>query len=219
MQDVNGTNLWGGRTYVRGQGYTWLDDHGRIEHVGWLRRETDRVEHRMRWCDPTGATLLDEERSIAAHPVDGTGWLLEFAYRLRNPGGRPVRLGSPATNGRPDGAGYGGFFWRARSTQTPTVFTEAADGEAEVNGSDAAWVAMCGAGDGGRRYTLAFSGLGEGDRWFVRAQQYPGVCVALAFDRTRDIEPGTALVRRHRVLVADGALTRDDLSACPPVRG
>jgi hypothetical protein len=219
MQDVNGTNLWGGRTYVRGQGYTWLDDHGRIEHVEWARRETDRVEHRMRWCDHAGATLLEEDRSIAAHPVDESAWLLDFGYTLRNPGDSPVRLGSPATNGRPDGAGYGGFFWRARSTETPDVFTEDADGEDEVNGSAAPWVALRGTGAGGRRYTLVFRGLGEGDRWFVRAAQYPGVCVALAFDRTRDVEPGAALARRHRVLVADGALGRDQITGCPPARG
>src|SRR3954452_7057214 len=30
MQDVDGVNVWGGRTYVRDQGYQWLDDHGRI---------------------------------------------------------------------------------------------------------------------------------------------------------------------------------------------
>ena len=29
VQDVNGSNLWGGRTYVRDVGYTWRDDHGR----------------------------------------------------------------------------------------------------------------------------------------------------------------------------------------------
>ncbi len=34
VQDVDGWNLWGGRTYVRDQGYQWLGDHGRIDHVG-----------------------------------------------------------------------------------------------------------------------------------------------------------------------------------------
>jgi hypothetical protein len=73
--------------------------------------------------------------------------------------------------------------------------------------------------DGARRYTIVCSGLGEGDRWFVRAAQYPGICVALAFDEVRVIEPGGALARRHRVLVADGALSRESISACPPAHG
>jgi Methane oxygenase PmoA len=218
MQDVEGTNLWGGRTYVRGQGYTWLDDHGRIEHDGWLDRTPDRLSHRLRWLDRDGGTLLVEERSIAAVAVDERAWLLDFGYELRNPNDHPVRLGSPATNGRPDGAGYGGFFWRARSAETPGVFTADAEGEERVSGSAAAWVVLSGT-DGAARYTIGCAGLGEGDRWFVRAAQYPGICVALAFDRVRTVEPDAALSRRHRVLVADGALDRDQVSGCPPVRG
>ncbi len=35
MQDVNGVNFWGGRTFVRGRGYTWLGDQGRIEHLAF----------------------------------------------------------------------------------------------------------------------------------------------------------------------------------------
>ena len=199
LQDVNGVNLWGGRTYVRGQGYTWLDDHSVIEHVGFGDVAPDRIEARLGWRDTAGEVLLDEERVMAARPVAADAWRLDVTYTLTNPTGGPVRLGSPGTNGRPDNAGYGGFFWRAASGQ-PRVFTPESTVESEVNGSVAEWVAM--AGDG---WTLIFTGLGEGDRWFVRAREFPGVCAAIAFQEVRVLEPGETLTRRHQVLVADGS--------------
>ncbi|MEV1286375.1 PmoA family protein [Micromonospora sp. NPDC049679] len=214
MQDVSGTNLWGGRTYVRDAGYTWRDDHGRIEHDAWLSHTDDHFAERLRWCDPTGATLLTEERRIAAraivgrdHTATGDAWLLDVAYTLTAPTGRDVALGSPATNGRPGGAGYGGFFWRV-APGTSETFTASADGEERVNGSTEPWVALVGRGVGGSPYTLVFSGLGDGDHWFVRTGIYPGVCVALAYDQPLVIAAGAAVRRRHTVLVADGALGR-----------
>jgi hypothetical protein len=200
MQDVNGVNLWGGRTYVRDQGYTWLDDHGRIEHVEWIQRAPDRLADRLRWLGPDGSVLLDEERVLAAVPAGG-GWTLDVSYTLTNVLSQPVSLGSPATNGRPGRTGYGGFFWRA-APGTPQVCDPDSDVEAEVNGSSAPWVALIGEG-----YTLVFRGLGPDDRWFVRAAEYPGVCVALAFERPRVLEPGESLQRHHTVDVYDGART------------
>lgn len=209
MPDVNGTNFWGGRTYVRDVGYTWRDDHGRIEHVEWLERGDDRLANRMRWVGRDGSTLLEEERTFSAEPA-GDAWALDVAYRLTNPTAAPVTLGSPATNGRPGKAGYGGFLWRL-APGVPRVFDPAGDAEEDVNGSAAPWVAAT--GDGDTPYTLIFTGLGDGDRWFVRAAEYPGVCVALAFERVRRIEPGGSLARRHRVVVADGARTREEAAA------
>ncbi len=204
MQDVNGNNLWGGRTYVRDAGYTWLDDHGSIEHVEWLARADGRVEHRLRWLGADGATLLDEHRVITASAVPGDpdAWRLDIAYTLTNPNPTPVTFGSPATNGRPGKAGYGGFFWRAASG-VPRVFDPHTDVEADVNGSTAPWVALVGAGPRGP-YTLIFEGLGQGDHWFVRATEYPGVCVALAFERPRVLAHQQSLAREHRILVCDG---------------
>jgi hypothetical protein len=215
LQDVNGANLWGGRTYVRDKGYEWRDDHGRIEHVAWQARADDRFAERLRWLAPDGTTLLGEERTVAAAPLLDA-WVLDFGYVLTNVGAGPVSLGSPGTNGRPGKAGYGGFFWRAAAAQ-PRVFHATSDVEAEVNGSTGPWVAMTadGAGpddDAGRdAYTLVFTGLGEGDHWFVRASEYPGVCVALAFEHARRLEPGAALTRQHRIVVADGARSVGDV--------
>jgi len=207
MQDVNGVNLWGGRTYVRDQGYTWLDDHGRIAHEQWLARAEDGFSERLRWLDPQGGTLLTETRSVAARAVP-LGWELCFSYALS--AGTEVTLGSPATNGRPGGAGYGGFFWRAVPGPART-FTASRAGEESVNGSDEPWVALTGRGP----YTLVFRGLSGDDRWFVRtgAGGYNGVCAALAWEKPLVIRPGAPLERDLTVLVADGELTREQITA------
>jgi hypothetical protein len=212
MQDVAGTNLWGGRTYVRGQGYMWRDDHGTIAHVRWLPWAGGFAE-RLEWRDPAGRPLLIEERRVAAAAAPA-GWELSFAYALTPAGADEVTLGSPATNGRPGGAGYGGFFWRVapgpseERSEAFTVFTVGADGEEAVNGSGEPWLALIGSSPGGRPYTLAFHGLAGDDRWFVRTGIYPGVCAALAFSRPLVVD-AAAVRRRLTVLVADGALTRD----------
>lgn len=208
LQDVDGFNLWGGRTYVRGQGYTWRDDHGRIEHTGWLPAAEGFAEQ-LTWRDPSGGVLLTEQRSVATRPA-ALGWELCFEYALTAPPTRDVTLGSPATNGRPDGAGYGGFFWRAAPGAAST-FTAKSDGEHGVNGSDEPWVALIGPGP----YTLVFRGLADDDRWFVRTGIYPGVCAALAFERPLVVAAGTTVDRQLTVLVADGELTRDQVEeAC-----
>ncbi|MEH1165094.1 PmoA family protein [Micromonospora sp. CPCC 205539] len=208
VQDVNGANLWGGRTYVRDVGYTWRDDHGRIAHAGWTDRAADRLAHRLEWRDRAGAVLLTERRRIAAVPLGGAvpAWRLEFDYTLTAPPGQDVRLGSPGTNGRPDRAGYGGFFWRAVSADPASAFGATVTGEEAVNGSAEPWVALCGTGPDGRAYTLVFTGLGDGDLWFVRAGMYPGVGVAFAFERPVTIAAGTERRGRHSVVVADGVL-------------
>ncbi|RFS46317.1 hypothetical protein D0Q02_12370 [Micromonospora craniellae] len=215
VQDVDGANLWGGRTYVRDVGYTWRADHGRIAHAGWEHRSPDRLDHRLHWCDPAGAVLLTERRTLTASALPGhaNAWRLDVGSTLTAPADRDVTLGSPATNGRPGGAGYGGFFWRAVADEVPEVFTAALDGEEAVNGCDEPWVALCGRASGGAAYTLVFSGLGPGDRWFVRTTMYPGVCVAFAFEETATIPAGTSRHGRYRVIVADGALDRETAAA------
>ncbi|MDG4785952.1 PmoA family protein [Micromonospora sp. WMMD1102] len=242
VQDVSGSNLWGGRTYVRDVGYTWRDDHGRIVHDDWLpdllagaapggatpdgavRGNAasgtcdDGFAERLCWLDPAGATLLTEERRVAATELAGRddAWLLDFGYTLTAPTDRDIVLGSPATNGRPDGAGYGGFFWRVAPGRH-RAFSLAADGEERVNGSTEPWLALAGAAGDGRAYTLVFAGLADGDHWFVRTGIYPGVCVALAFARTLPVPAGGTVRRRHRIVVADGGLTRDEIVRLAPV--
>ncbi|MFC7616456.1 DUF6807 family protein [Actinokineospora soli] len=199
VQDVGGANLWGGRTYVRGAGYQWLDDHGSMEHVRWNALRADVLDHDLDWRGPNRGRLLREHRVVRARPVDG-GWRLGFAFALRSP--VPVRLGSPETNGR-EGAGYGGFFWRLpRPTGPSAVFTPDARGEHAVHGRPAPWLAYQG-DDGGRPFTVALRGadpVTAADRWFVRQEGYPGLGSSLA-PATVD-EDGPA--RGFDALVLDG---------------
>ncbi|WP_240638947.1 PmoA family protein [Micromonospora ureilytica] len=216
VQDVNGSNLWGGRTYVRDVGYTWRDDHGVIAHTGEVERSPDRYAHDLQWRDRNGRVLLTEQRQLAAvalRTVGPSAWRLEMDYTLSAPAGQDVRLGSPATNGRPGGAGYGGFFWRAVSVEPASVFSASATGEEAVNGSTEPWVALRGTGPDARPYTVVFSGLGAGDRWFTRTSMYPGVGVAFAFERPVTIPANTKRRGRHSVVVADGALNRATAAA------
>ena len=240
MPDVSGTNLWGGRTYVRDRGYVPLADHGTIEHVGWRHQagdllehdlleddllEHDLVEHDLVWRDHEGGTLLVERRTLRASGAGGLasgagglasgaggaggaaggGWTLTFATSLTNPGREPVELRSPAVNGRGDGAGYGGFFWRLPPLEDAQITAGRFSDEYGVNGSSEPSVTLS-ALFGGARASLVFSGLGETDRWFVRLAEYPGVGVALAFDRPVVVEPGATMSRRWRVLICDGVV-------------
>jgi hypothetical protein len=205
VQDVNGTNLWGGKTYVRDRGYTWLDDHGRIEHLGFDHVADDELTQRLLWRDWEDQPLLEERRMLSARSLSDDAWVLDVSYRLTAPTGHDVVLGSPATNGRPGKSGYGGFFWRAPMDDVPPRLLNAGgEGEDVVNGSTGSWLALT-----TPDYSLVFTGLADGDFWFVRAAGYPGVCAALAFERPRTIPAGTTLRRAHSVAVVDGAIDRD----------
>jgi hypothetical protein len=203
VADVAGSNLWGGRTYVRDEGYVWRDDHGRIRHDEWLPAGAGFAE-RLSWLAGDGRTLLREERTVTAAAATH-GWELSFRYALTAPGPTVVALGSPATNGRTGGAGYGGFFWRAPDGKA-AAFTGTSD---EPNGSAEPWVALTVDDD----YTLVFRGLSGDDRWFVRTGEYAGVCAALAFEHELEIPPGATISRDLRVLIADGVLTRPQIQA------
>ena len=212
VQDVGKVNLWGGRTYVRDRGYTHLDDHGIIRHLRWHDRRDDGFSEDLGWYAPDGRQLLEEFRTVMASRVPGAEhvWVLGFRFVLRNVTGAPLALGSPATNGR-EGAGYGGFFWRLPPTgQSVRVFTEHAEGETAVHGSVAPWLAFSDDGPAGDApYTVVFSGADgatRGDPWFVRVEDYPGVCSALAFTTPLQLRSNGTASRDFRVLVADGVL-------------
>jgi hypothetical protein len=208
VQDVAGWNLWGGRTYVRGSGYTWRHDHGRIEHVGWADRGPGRLAADLRWLDPADRVLMHERRTLRwGRPAEPefTAWLLDFEFTLTPPGGEPVKLGSPGSNGR-EGGGYGGFFWRLPPVDELDVCTPHARGELAVHGSVAPW--LCARPRiGADRATLLVQPLdpvSAADPWFVRVAGYPGLGAALAWDEPATVEPDRPLHRGYRLVIADG---------------
>ncbi|MBD9725458.1 PmoA family protein [Streptomyces caniscabiei] len=210
VPDVEGHNFWGGRTYVRDQGPTELDNHGSQRHTAFQLRDPDGFVEELRWV-AAGRELLRERRTVAATELTDSAWALDFTFSLTNITDDPVSIGSPATNGRP-GAAYGGFFWRARKEATaPRVFTAEAEGETEVHGSRADWLALA-----GENWTLVFAGATattRRDPWFVRADEYPGVGSSLAHTDRLPIEPGETAVRRIVTVVADGTLGRGEAAA------
>ncbi|MBR7829791.1 PmoA family protein [Actinospica sp. MGRD01-02] len=223
IADVAGSNLWGGRSYVRGQGYTWLPDHGRIEHELWHRRSEGVLEHGLVWRGHDGAELLAEHRTITAEAgATAASWTLGFGTRLTNVRSTPVEIGSPATHGRGEGAGYGGFFWRLPPVEDMRVeardpnTADRARGEDLVNGSALPELTVTArtrvrpdsgaepGSAGGRRFTLAFTGMAGADRWFVRVAEYPAVGISFAFRHPLVLAPGSVLTRTFTVTLTDG---------------
>ncbi|WP_222195572.1 PmoA family protein [Modestobacter italicus] len=206
LQDVGGANIWGGRTYLRDQGYTWRPDHGRQVHTGWAARTPDGFRETLDWLGPDGRTLLTEERTVraTAAPLPGS-WTLELSTTLHNATDAPLELGSPATNGR-SGAGYGGLFWRLPPVTDARVWSPDAEGEGAVHGSRASWVAFTATGTA--PFTVALAGTDpttREDPWFVRVDDYPGLGSQLAAEHPVRLAPGAATTRGFRALVADGA--------------
>jgi len=210
VPDVEGHNFWGGRTYVRGQGPTELDNHGAQRHTAFQLRDPDGFVEELRWV-AAGGELLRERRTVAATELTESAWALDFTFSLTNTTADDLSIGSPATNGRP-GAAYGGFFWRARKeAEAPRVFTAAAEGEEAVHGNRADWLALAGA-----TWTLVFAGATEPTRrdpWFVRTAEYPGVGSSLAYGERLPISAGETVVRRIVTVVADGGLERGEAAA------
>ncbi|MFJ6831018.1 PmoA family protein [Streptomyces sp. NPDC091209] len=210
VPDVEGHNFWGGRTYVRDQGPTELDNHGAQRHTAFQLCDPDGFVEELRWM-AAGGELLRERRTVAAVGLTDSAWALDFTFSLTNVTAGGLSLGSPATNGRP-GAAYGGFFWRARKeADAPRVFTADAEGEQAVHARTADWVALAGAG-----WTLVLAGATDATRrdpWFVRTVQYPGVGSSLAREKRLTVEAGGTLVRRVVTVVADGTLDRSEAAA------
>lgn len=222
VQDVAGTNIWGGRTYLPDGGYRWRKDHGRIVHRTWLHRMPGTVRHRLAWQDPQGGDLLDEVRDLAWEPLDRTAWRMHLDVRLTRAAGGPavVRLGSPGSHGRPAG-GYGGVFLRLAPCTDVEVRTPTGSGEDAVHGSRPAdgahWLAWSArAADGSGEFTVAVAPGDDRtarDPWFVRVASYPGLGSALAWDRPLEVLEGSEVRRTFTWVIADGRPGDDAIEA------
>ncbi|SNS13781.1 DUF6807 domain-containing protein [Actinoplanes regularis] len=200
---LNEANFWGGRTYVTGHGPTHLDNHGRQQHDRWLHRSGDRVEQELRWTGHDGVPLARERRTLTVHQLTDHAWMLRVEFALSSATGTPLTIDSPALRGRA-GAGYGGFFWRAPAGPEPVhAFGQRAGGD--VHGSRDPWIVLSGGRPGRTAWTLLFlASSPEADPWFVRSDDYAGVCSAIAWDRRLVVAAGEVFTRRLRVVIADG---------------
>jgi hypothetical protein len=215
IPDVNGTNFWGGGTYVHGRGYAIDDDHG-VVRGGPVIVEGSSFRQSLEWIGAGGDCELTEERRVEWTELTPQLWRLTFGSALTSD--HPVRLGSPGSKGRV-GGGYGGFFWRFPRCEDIDVFSPSAAGEDAVHGTVAPWVAWsadfgAGPGTSGPATVIIASAdaVAHAEPWFVRAQSYPGIGSALAWDQAVEIASGQTLTRRFDILVADGRLDADGVA-------
>ncbi|MEU5656671.1 PmoA family protein [Streptomyces sp. NPDC047737] len=227
---LSGANLWGGNSYVHGEGYLALPERvGSMAHAGFdevsVTDDAVRLTERLTWHPHDGELWAEEARRIEVHDVDPlTGsWALTWSSAITNRRDEPLRFGSPTTHGRPD-AGYTGLFWRGpRAFRDGRVIAPDAEGP-EMMGRQAPWLAYSGEHDDFDGHaTLVFAHSPENDHtgtggehpahWFVRNTPFAAVAPSLAFHEELVLDPGATLTRRYRVLVADGAWDRDRIAS------
>ncbi|RDI34439.1 DUF6807 family protein [Lentzea flaviverrucosa] len=185
---VNGVNLWGGPTYLPGQGYV---DRG----VGMVSEAEPAT---VDWCDAAGRMMMRERRSVGVRAVAGG---VEIRWRSDLTAAVDVKLTSPGSRGCA-GAGYGGWFWRLPPLDPDRVevFTPHHRGEDAVNGTCAEWLAVVVNSD--TPWTAVLRG--PLDPWFVRLREYQAIGSALAWDRPRLLTTGEELSVEVGVELYDG---------------
>ncbi len=227
---LSGQNLWGGNTYVHGEGYLPLPERvGSMAHVAFDELTAQDgglvIAERLTWHPHDGELWAEERRRIEVRNVDpaaGT-WALVWSTAVTNRRSEPLRFGSPTTHGR-EMAGYTGLFWRGpRAFRGGRVLAPHAEGP-ELMGQQAPWLAYCGEHDGADGHaTLVFEHAPEnahaGDggthpaHWFVRNDPFAAVAPSPAFFDELELEPGDTLSRRYRVTIAAQAWERDEITA------
>jgi hypothetical protein len=228
---LSGQNLWGGNTYVHGEGYLALPERiGSMAHTGFDEVSAGRdgvvIAERLTWHPHDGSLWAREERRIEVRAdADAGSWSLTWSSAVTNRRDEPLRFGSPTTAGRPD-AGYTGLFWRGpRAFRDGHAFTEDADSaERDLMGHQAPWLAYSGEHDGRDGHaTLVFEHAPGNDHtgakgthpahWFVRTDPFAAVAPSFAFHEELVLDPGDTLARAYRVHVADGAWDRAAVTA------
>lgn len=192
VADLSGTSHWGGRTYVRGQGSTELDVHGR-QVVLDARQDPCGVDQRLGWFDEHGRRQGVEDRRVRGQVRDD-GWVLSWRTVLVPD--RELSIGSPATNGRP-GAFYGGWFWRTPFGSAQTLTADGA-GIDHAHGSTSPWLLLS-----SPDATLLAVQRGRPRPWFVRTEGYVGFGPALAVTERLPLTPDRPLVEEVDVFVSD----------------
>ncbi|MCX3058258.1 DUF6807 domain-containing protein [Streptomyces beihaiensis] len=235
---LSGQNLWGGNTYVHGQGYLALPERiGSMAHVCFDEVAADGeravLRERLTWHPHDGELWADEERRVEAHDVDPVAgvWSLTWSSAVTNRRAEPLRFGSPTTHGRP-AAGYTGLFWRGpRAFRGGRVFTPGADrgsgarsGDRDLMGCQAPWLAYVGEHDGRDGHaTVVFEHAPSNDHagqrgthpahWFVRTEPFAALAPSWAFHEELVLAPGETLARTYRMHVADGAWDEERVAA------
>ncbi len=232
IPDVNGTNFWGGATYVRDQGYLPLENQGNMKtqvlsaKVSAADDGIGGLAHVIDWFDCDNHRLLRENQDLGWSPlacekvpaIGKSGWELAFRSTLTAIE-RSVSLGSPGTNGRLN-AGYGGFFWRFPRCSDVTIMSAEAVGEDAVHGAVSQWLgwsarfeARPGVTGEATLVFVADDSISACDPWIARHMTYPGVGSAIAWDERLVIRQGESVSRGFRIAILDGRLDREGMEA------
>ncbi|MDX3380313.1 PmoA family protein [Streptomyces niveiscabiei] len=222
---LSGANLWGGNSYVHGEGYLAIPERvGSMRHVAFDEVSADDagrvvIAERLTWHPYDGELWAEETRRVEIHDVDldSRSWALTWTSAITNRRTEPLLFGSPTTAGR-EMAGYTGLFWRG-----PRAFRDGRiigpDGEGpELMGTQGEWLALSGEHDGADGYaTVVFAHApenagGHPAHWFVRNEPFAAIAPSWAFFEELALPPGETLTRRYRVVVADGAWERADIA-------
>ncbi|MFI2205627.1 PmoA family protein [Streptomyces sp. NPDC020192] len=230
---LSGQNFWGGNCYVHGEGYLRLPDrvgsmrHDGFTHLAVTGERLDATEE-LTWVENGGREWAREVRGLAVHTVDeGAGaWTLDWSIHLTNTHDEPLLFGSPTTAGR-EMAGYTGLQWRGpRDFTGGAVFTSDSEpgvGAEKVMGSQGPWLAFTTEHDETDAHsTLVFAHAPENldessaihaSHWFVRSEPIPTVAFSWAFFEEFALPPGERFGYRYRVVIADGAWDREQVSS------
>ncbi|SFW91718.1 PmoA family protein [Amycolatopsis australiensis] len=223
---LSGQNFWGGHTYVPGHWYQDLPDRiGSMRHDGFaaFAVEADRLAltERLTWVANRGDEWARERRDIVVHAVepDEGAWAIDWGIELTNIRGTPLVFGSPTTAGRAQ-AGYTGLHWRGpRDFSGGRVFGPGDLGGDTMMGAQAPWLAFVGEHDDVDAHsTLVFVHAPENDHaiheshWFVRSRETPMVAFSWAFFDEFVLPPGESFTYRYRIVVADGAWDREQVT-------
>ncbi|MEH0581769.1 MULTISPECIES: PmoA family protein [Streptomyces] len=226
---LSDANLWGGNSYVHGEGYLALPERvGSMAHIGFdeVSAVGGRavIAERLTWHPYSGELWADEARRIEVHDVDpdAGAWALTWTSAVTNRRDEPLRFGSPTTAGR-ELAGYTGLFWRGpRAFRDGRIIGPEGEGPG-LMASQSSWLALSGEHDGADGHaTVVFEHAPGNDHlgahgahpahWFVRNEPFAGIAPSWAFFEELVLAPGDTLTRSYRVVVADGAWEREEIA-------
>lgn len=215
-------NLWGGPTFIRGNGYVQLPNNGSQREVS-CTVTGDAVVQRLTWHSADGGLFLTEDRTWSVRTVvaEGVEWVCTTVHsRWVTKSQGALVFGSPTTSGRP-GAGYGGFFLRLAPTfdgAAILVPAHSAPGKADVveesaaMGTSGPWMALRSA-----RASVLMLADAQNPRspspWFVRSSGTPMLCAAPFFHETYELEADGVVDWSWSLLTADGAVNDDAVGA------
>lgn len=213
---LSGHNFWGGPTFVDGE-YRQLENNGQ-QTKDWksINCGSDFFSQEVAWLDFGQCWVLSAFYRGEAQIFENY-WCLHFALEMENVTDKPLIWGSPTTQGR-ENAGYGGLFWRGprEFVGGKMLAAEGLEGD-EIMGKRSPYLAYIGQHDETDEFsTLVFVDDPQNPRyptqWFAR-NTTPMVCPAFIFDEEYVQEPGETLSLSYKILIADGAWTREQIEA------